>query len=98
MQRRLKDIVSEGHHSASHVYKLKHNDGPHKLNRNAHRFSEAVMKKIKEDLKYFLYFFGYTSHPTLKNEFAFFDFENPSEEDLKNYEGFKEFNKEQIKY
>lgn len=81
-------MISQGHHKASSVYKPKHTEPSH-FNRNAYRFSQALQDKIKEELKDLLYFFGYTNHPSKENEYAAFTFENHSDKDLQNYEGFR---------
>jgi hypothetical protein len=81
--------------SASQVYETKATTGV--ANAHAHRYTTAQLDYIKEKMGHILYFFGYTNHPTEKNPMAFFNFETHSEDNLKNYMGFREVSKASIK-
>ena len=51
------------------IYKLKPKSGN---NQNAHMYSEQQIATLKKQLKDFLYYFGYTNHPTEENDTSFF--------------------------
>lgn len=75
---------------ASQVYQTKATTGI--ANAHKHRYTEAQIKYIMEKLGHILYYFGYTNHPTQENPTAFFNFDTHTEENLKNYYGFKQVN------
>jgi hypothetical protein len=80
---------------ASQVYQTKSTTGV--ANAHAHRYTAKQLEYIKKKMGHILYFFGYTNHPTEENPMAFFNFDSHSEENLKNYMGFKEVNKASVK-
>lgn len=61
-------------------------------------YSKAQLETIKDGLKDYLLFFGYTDHPTESNETAFFQYKREdgshpfTEEDLASYKGYLKFN------
>lgn len=79
---------------ASQSYKLKASTG--KFNVNANMYTEDQLKYIMEKFGKYLYYFGYTNHPTEENHTAFFEFKEHSEENLKEYYGFRKENDKQI--
>ena len=66
------------------------------LNRNAHMYSAKQIENLKVQLKDFLYHFGYASHPSEKNETAFFDFPEQEKADLAQFKHFEAQNKKML--
>ena len=89
IQERIKATLAQG--SAAHtVYPLK--DKKQTLNKHADRVDPKLYAHFVEELKDLLYFFGYTNHPEQENPYAFFKFDNHSEEHLKNFKGYQKMN------
>ena len=59
-----------------------------------HCYTEEDIAFIKRELREFLHFYGYASHPDTNtvNLTAFFDFEEQTEEDLAKFNEFRKFN------
>jgi hypothetical protein len=75
---------------ASQVYQTKTTTGV--ANAHKHRYTQTQIDYIKLKLGHILYFFGYTNHPTQENPTEFFQFDTHTEENLKNFYGFKAVN------
>ena len=56
------------------------------------------MKMLRETAKEVLYFFGYVDHPKLKSSYPFVKFDDEDEDLLKQFEGFKQMNQDQLHY
>ena len=72
------------------AYKLKASTS--NLNKNYDQYSSEQVELIKKELKDYLYFFGYTEHPLIDHNTAFFTYERRSEGDLESWKGFKTWN------
>ena len=57
---RINAIAAKGN-EGNQVYKLKKDSK--KMNKHVHRYTPAHLKKLKEDMRHYLYFFGYCNHP-----------------------------------
>lgn len=91
LEKRIKDVCAEGHESKA-IYGLKTTAQKQNLSRNQHCYSDDDITQIKTDLRDFLHFFGYASHPTEPNQTAFFKFDDQSETDLANWNMFRKLN------
>jgi len=86
--------VSEGAEKST-VYKLKSTTG--KLNANVSLYNEEQLQHIKDTIGDQLYYFGYVNHPTEENPTTAFTFEKHSEENLKQWNGFRKLNEASLK-
>lgn len=66
------------------------------LNRNAHMYNEKQLDRLKVQLKDFLYYFGYASHPKEENDTAFFEFATHEQEDLAQFKRFSSQNEKML--
>ena len=57
-----------------------------------HCYTDEDIAQLKHDLREFLHFFGYSSHPTESNPTAFFQFNDQTEADLANFNMFRKLN------
>ena len=60
-----------------------------KFNVNAKRYSEEQLQYMKDTIGDQLYFFGYSNHPEEENPHAAFNFEEHSEANLKQWNGYR---------
>ncbi len=92
-QRRINEVVALGA-QASSTYKLKATTG--KFNINKHKYTDAQIKLIMDQNADFLYYMGYSNHPTEENKTAFFDFPTHTKEHLDMYYGYRKDNEKFI--
>lgn len=94
VQRRITELVNAGNQKSA-TYKLKSNTG--KLNVNTHRYTEEQLKYVKDTIGDQLYYFGYSNHPEEEDFAAGFTFDEHSEENLKQWNGFRKLNEASLK-
>ena len=94
-EKRIDEIVALGH-GASVIYKLKPTTG--KFNQHAQRYTADQLDYIKETMAEQLYFFGYTNHPEIEHDTAFFDYGDDHKPDhLSDFKGYLKVNEESLK-
>ena len=93
IQKRIHEILNLGH-EASVSYKPK-TIGLHK---NRFRFNDELIKYIQEELKDFIYYFGYNKLTDKEHQFAFYKYDEQSESDLSQFEAFKKQNEESMNW
>lgn len=87
--RRVEACVAAGQ-KATQSYELKNTTG--RLNVNWNLFTEEQIEFIKDTLGDHLWYLGYAKHPTEANPTGFFEFKNPSEEQLAKHNQFERDN------
>jgi len=95
LEKRIKDACAGGHESKA-IYELKTTNQKENLSRNQHCYTEEDIETLKHELRDFLHFFGYASHPTEPNTTAFFNFTDQSETDLASFNKFKKLNEQTL--
>ena len=96
VEKRIKETLAGGEDKNT-TYDIKSKGGA-ALNKNEFRFSPKLKAKMHEILKEVVYFYGYVEHPEKENPTGFFKYDKHDVADLKQYEAFKEVNKESMKY
>lgn len=92
LEKRIKDACAEGHAKKA-VYGLKTTNQKDNLSRNLNCYMDEDLDVIKEELREFLHFYGYTNHPNENNATAFFEFDDQSEDNLMIFNKFRQLNK-----
>jgi hypothetical protein len=91
LEKRINETTGESSDKRA-IYGLKSNVT---LNRNIHLYNDEQKEYIKNELKDFLHFFGYVDHSSNPDNLTpFFTYNNQTEQDLINYNGFKKHNAE----
>ena len=94
-EKRIDEVVALGA-EASQIYKLK--STTRTFNANSKRYTTEQIEYIKETLGEHLHFFGYTKHPEIEHDTAFFDFgNNDSPKNISAFKGYLQLNKNSLK-
>ena len=75
-------------------YKLKSTSSS--LSRHADLYNDELLAKMKQELKDQLYFFGYTNHPEIEHNTAFFEYKTHDEADLASFNEFRRVNEKSL--
>ena len=94
-EERIKQVTAKNNAERA-IYRLKSTSKS--LSRNIDMYNHTHIDAMKDQLKDFLVFFGYTDHPSQLNDTTFFTYKREdgtsalSEQDLKSFKGYLDFN------
>ena len=94
IEKRIEDVLNGS--NAGFIYKPR--SGKINLNTNEKYFSEAQKKYVLRACRELLNYFGYTKIEGVENKFAFFEFDNLSEEEVANAGKFHDLNRECLQW
>ena len=99
-EERIKQVTAKNNAERA-IYRLKSTSKS--LSRNIDMYTQMHIDAMKDQLKDFLVFFGYTDHPSELNDTNFFTYKREdgtsalSEQDLKSFKGYLDFNAKTMK-
>lgn len=87
----IEKVTRKGHaDSNKQAYKLKADTG--KLFARRHFYTDNLLSEINRRLRDYMFFWGYAAHPDLDSPLHAVTYDDTSESDLKNYQGYKIIN------
>ena len=85
VEKRVLEKCSKGNAPKS-TYKMKSTSTS--LSRNIGEYTDEQIDHMKVELREFLHFFGYTNHPEVEHNTAFFEYNDQTEKDLSEWKSF----------
>lgn len=95
MERRIQAIKEMGS-KATNTYKLKEHSKNKEFNKKRHMFNDEQFEYVKTKLARWNWYYGFVKHEGNERT-GYFEYENPTAEQLASYKGFRAHNEQAIK-